>query len=166
MNRIGTVEPMPIRFAAKDVSETRIIVASEMGVAQREHVERSCRGRTTHATLRRMVSKKRRSRPSRKSRSSRGRAGNSYSRSRSKSDIESAGLSGLPVAFAAVARVSRNGRVVTLRHVWSDGVDARIWSAVRNAFGRGAQDIANRIGKPVEVYSMHGNVIAAFEPSR
>jgi hypothetical protein len=37
---------------------------------------------------------------------------------------------------------------------------------VRHAIRRGAQDIANRIGKSVEVYSVHGDVIAAFEPSR
>ncbi len=68
---------------------------------------------------------------------------------RSKADIESAGLSGLPVSFADVARVSRSGRVVTLRHNWRDNTDARIWSTVRRAFARGAGEIADRTGGTV-----------------
>ena len=85
----------------------------------------------------------------------------------SKTQIENAGLSGLPVTFGDVARVSRKHRgVVTLRHVWPENVDARIWSAVRRAAIRGAQEMADRIGRAVEVYNVHGNVIAQIEPSR
>jgi hypothetical protein len=86
--------------------------------------------------------------------------------SRRKSDIENAGLSGMPVAFADVARVSRSKRVVTLRHVWAESCDGRIWSAVRLAVSRGAQDLADSTGRTVEVYSARGHMISAHEPRR
>jgi hypothetical protein len=85
---------------------------------------------------------------------------------RRKADIERAAESGLPVEFSDVARVSRTQRVVTLRHVWPEHGDDRIWSGVRCAFGRGAQKIADRTGKSVEVYSVHGDLISCIEPDR
>ena len=102
-----------------------------------------------------MASKKKRSRRS----SRRSRHGNT------RRDIENAGLSGLPVSFEQIARVSRNKRVVTLRHAWADDVDGRIWSAVRRTFLRGAQKLANETRKSVEVYAKQGWLIEAVEPS-
>ncbi len=80
-----------------------------------------------------------------------------------KTTIENCGLSGLPLTLADVARVSRSRRVATLRHVWSENVDARIWSGVRRAYALGAQALANKIGKSVEVYARDGYMLACFE---
>jgi hypothetical protein len=84
-----------------------------------------------------------------------------------KRQIEAAGLSGLPLTFADVARISRvQPTVIQLRHSWPENVDGRIWSAIRRTLDKGAQRHANAIGKPVEAYNVQGNVIGAYEPDK
>ncbi len=81
-----------------------------------------------------------------------------------KSQIENATRAGLPVDFEDVCRVSRDKRVATLRHVWPENCDARVWSGVHRAYALGAQALANRTGRAVEVYSAHGFQIAHYSP--
>lgn len=76
-----------------------------------------------------------------------------------KRTIINRGLSGLTLDVSDVARTSRNGKVITLRHVWAEDTDARVWDAVHRAFMRGALMLAIRTGKAVEVYSAHGDLI-------
>lgn len=83
-----------------------------------------------------------------------------------KSMIDNRTRSGLPVAFEDVCRVSRDKRVARLRHVWPDNTDGRVWSGIRQAYVRGAQELANRTDKSVEVYNAHGNMLDQFTPER
>lgn len=76
-----------------------------------------------------------------------------------KNTIEMATESGLGVSGLDVARVSRSGRCVTLRHVWPDGTDARVWAGVRRAAWRLAVSEATARGHAVEIYSAHGDML-------
>ena len=76
-----------------------------------------------------------------------------------KKQIENRAESGLTVSGADVARVRRDGRVVTLRHVWRDTDDGRVLAGVRSAWMRLARETAARIGREVEVYSAHGDLL-------
>ena len=83
-----------------------------------------------------------------------------------KKDIESSALSGLPVLFDHVARVSRVCDLVTLKNVWKEGGDARIWAAVKRAALQGAQALANDRRRSIDLYNAEGNLIAEVEPER
>jgi hypothetical protein len=63
-----------------------------------------------------------------------------------------------------VARVSRDSRVITLRHRWPEHVDGRVWDAVSRAFRALAQETADRTGHTVEVYDPRGWMIAQITP--
>lgn len=69
----------------------------------------------------------------------------------SKRDIENAAVSGLSVDGRDVARVSRDGRTVTLRHSWPEGTDGRVWAGVIGAARRLARDVG-----ATEVYAARG----------
>ena len=81
-----------------------------------------------------------------------------------KQRIEDRAIAGLPVNPHAVAAVSRNRRGITLRHVWPEGTDARIWDGVRRAYLRLAKDLANSSKRLIEVYSKHGPMIDVVSP--
>ncbi len=81
-----------------------------------------------------------------------------------KSKIEDCAVSGLPLDGHDVARVGRNGRVVTLRHVWPDNTDARVWDGVRRAAHRLAQETVNRTGRRIDLMSAHGDTLDQFSP--
>jgi hypothetical protein len=81
-----------------------------------------------------------------------------------KARIEDRAIAGLSVDPHAVAAVGRNRRVVTLRHVWSEDVDARVWDGVRRAYRRLAKDLANSTGRMIEVYSKHGFMLDSISP--
>jgi hypothetical protein len=82
-----------------------------------------------------------------------------------KSEIESRGRSGSRIDGSDVATLSRDMRVMTLKHVWSDNADGRVLDTVRRAFMREAHRIADMTGKSVEVYSKHGSMLECVEPS-
>ena len=73
--------------------------------------------------------------------------------------IEDRAISGLKLNGEDVAALSRNGKHLTLRHVWPESVDARVWDGVRRAFMSWAQEIADASGKSVEIYSKHGDLL-------
>lgn len=78
-----------------------------------------------------------------------------------KSEIENRGLSGLPLTAADVATTCRDPRypVMTMRHVWREDCDARIWHAVRRAAVDGLITLADRTGRPAELYAAEGHVL-------
>lgn len=87
----------------------------------------------------------------------------------SKRDIMIAGESGYGpygsrLDFADVARLSRDKRVITLRHVWPDDTDARVWHAISGVVTRRAVEIAEQTGKSVEIYAKEGFQIEQIEP--
>ena len=88
----------------------------------------------------------------------------SSSRTDRKGAIENAAISGLPLSGDAVASLSRDRRVMRLRHVWPDDTDARTWHGVRQAFLNWAQEVANETGKPVEVYAKEGFMLDQVQP--
>jgi hypothetical protein len=63
-----------------------------------------------------------------------------------------------------VARVSRSRKYVTLRHVWPEDVDARVWARIERESLRLCQDIANYTGHAVELYAAEGHVLAQVQP--
>jgi hypothetical protein len=81
-----------------------------------------------------------------------------------KQRIEDRAIAGLPVDPHAVASISRNRRVVTLRHTWPETADARVWDGVRRAYRRLAKDLANSTGRLIEIYSKQGYQIDAIDP--
>jgi hypothetical protein len=81
-----------------------------------------------------------------------------------KARIEDRAIAGLAVDPHAVASVSRNRRVITLRHAWSESADARVWDGVRRAYRRLAKDLANSTGRTTEVYSKQGYMLDAISP--
>lgn len=79
-----------------------------------------------------------------------------------KKDIERRGLAGQRLEASDVARTSRKLRypVMTLRHAWPDRTtDARIWHAVRRAACDGLAALANRTGRPTELYASDGTLL-------
>lgn len=56
-----------------------------------------------------------------------------------------------------VATISKDMRVITLRHVWSN--DKRVWDAVQRAFAEYAREIADATGDLVEIYSKRGDLL-------
>lgn len=88
----------------------------------------------------------------------------SRSRTDGKGDIENRAISGLPLSGKAVASLSRDRRVMRLRHVWPNDTDARTWHGVRQAFLNWAQEVANETGKSVEVYAKEGWMLEQVQP--
>jgi len=87
----------------------------------------------------------------------------------SKRDIMIAGESGYGpygsrLDFADVARVSRDKRAITLRHVWPEDTDARVWHAISRTVTKRAIALANETGRPVEIFSKEGFRIEQVEP--
>lgn len=82
----------------------------------------------------------------------------------SKKAIEDRAISGLRVNGEDVASVNRKYGSLTLRHVWPDNIDARVWDGVRKAYVRLARDLANLSSKRVDVYSKHGDQIDQISP--
>jgi hypothetical protein len=84
----------------------------------------------------------------------------------SKKVIQDRAISGLTIQGSDVASVTKlkGGASITLRHVWPDSTDARVWDGVRRAYVRLARDLANAYGKPVDVYSKHGDQIDQISP--
>lgn len=85
-----------------------------------------------------------------------------------KREIENVGIGGgiggdTRLDGSDVASLGKNN-TITLRHVWPDDTDARVWHAVKSAFMNMARGIAKATGKSVEVYSKHGFMIAQVEP--
>ena len=79
----------------------------------------------------------------------------------SKRDIMIAGESGYGpygsrLHFSDVARLSRDKKVITLRHVWPDNVDARVWHAVSGVVYARALEVAKETGRRVEIFSKEG----------
>lgn len=60
-----------------------------------------------------------------------------------------------------VATVSKDMRVITLRHVWSndDDDDERVWDAVQRALAEYAREIADATGDLVEIYNKRGDLL-------
>jgi hypothetical protein len=81
-----------------------------------------------------------------------------------KDRIEDRAIAGLPIDPHAVAAVSRDRRVITLRHAWPENVDGRVWDGVRRAYQRLAREIANSTGRGVEVYAKQGYMLDAISP--
>lgn len=81
-----------------------------------------------------------------------------------KRDIENATISGIGVDGPDVARLSRNGRVMTLRHSWN-GADGRVIDGVTRAWRAWAERQMQRTGQSVEVYTRGGHCLAQVEPS-
>lgn len=81
-----------------------------------------------------------------------------------KRQLEIRAESGLRLEGRDVARVSRRGDVITLRHRWAEHCDARVWDAVRRAFLHLAQEQANRMGRSVEVYDPRGWLLEQIHP--
>ena len=80
-----------------------------------------------------------------------------------KSAIESAALAGLEIHGGDVARISRSGRVLTMRHRWhDDSIDGRISHAVARAAQRLARAQAAKIGASVEIRSADDFTIAVI----
>lgn len=80
-----------------------------------------------------------------------------------KRTIENCGISSLPLTGADVARKSRDSRTLTLRHVWPESTDARVWHAVSQAYREYARDVARQTGRTVEVYSADGHMLDSIE---
>ncbi|MHB8564707.1 MAG: hypothetical protein ACYDDA_12355 [Acidiferrobacteraceae bacterium] len=81
-----------------------------------------------------------------------------------KRQIENATLSGIGVSGLDVARMSRNGRVMHLRHSWPQSTDGRILDGVRRAWLTMAQRQANHLRRSVEVYTHDGSMLAQVQP--
>jgi hypothetical protein len=62
-----------------------------------------------------------------------------------------------------VARVSRDGTSITLRHCWNDDTDGRVVDAVRRAYMELAREQAERIRKAVQIYDPRGWMIEQVE---
>ena len=85
-------------------------------------------------------------------------------RKKSKKSIHNIGIGGGgSLDLRDVATVSRDKRVVKLRHAWHDP-DGRVWDAISRAYRRGAQDLANKTGKNVEVYTREGDMLGQWHP--
>lgn len=82
-----------------------------------------------------------------------------------KREIENCGIAGTRLDGSDVASLSRDMRVMTLRHRWPEGTDGRVLSVVRSAFMRGAKEIAKTTGKSVEVYAKEGFMLEQVDPS-
>jgi len=82
-----------------------------------------------------------------------------------KAQIENWAVSGMPLSGEDVAVVSRDKRTIKLRHAWPDDTDARIWSGVRQAFMALAGQVANKTGRPVEVYTKDGVMLEQVSPA-
>ena len=65
---------------------------------------------------------------------------------------------------ADVARVSRDRRVVTLRHVWPDDTDARVWHGVEQAAYTLAREVVRRTGRPVSILTAEGWCVDQVTP--
>jgi hypothetical protein len=78
--------------------------------------------------------------------------------------IENAAAYGGRLNGSDVARVSRSGGSVTLRHVWPDNCDARVWDGVSRAARRLAEETAARTGKQVCLQLPNGSVIDYIDP--
>jgi len=76
-----------------------------------------------------------------------------------KSQIISCARLGIKLDGSDVARVSRNGRAITLRHSWSTSTDASVWYAVQTAYTQLAREMAAKIDYPIDVYSSDNNQI-------
>ena len=83
-----------------------------------------------------------------------------------KREIENVGRAGGGARLdgADVATVNYKRGTVTLRHVWPDGTDARVWSAVSAAAWALAKQTAKALNKPVEIYSKHGDMLDQIDP--
>lgn len=86
-----------------------------------------------------------------------------------KRDIQIAGESGYgpngtTIAFRDVARLSRDRRVITLRHVWPDDTDARVWHAVSTVVYRRAREVAAETKRAVTIYAKEGWTIEVIHP--
>jgi hypothetical protein len=73
-----------------------------------------------------------------------------------KTEIEGRAISGQRLQGQDVARLSRDRKIMRLRHVWPEGTDGRVWAGVRRAFMAWAHEIADQTGKPVEIYAKEG----------
>jgi hypothetical protein len=82
----------------------------------------------------------------------------------SKKIIEDRAISGLSLQGEDVATVGRKYASLTLRHVWSDNVDGRVWDGIRKAYTRLARDLANSLGRRIDVYSKRGDQIDQISP--
>jgi hypothetical protein len=76
-----------------------------------------------------------------------------------KREIEAQALSGLPLRAHDVVRVSRDRRSVTLRHVWPESTDGRVWDGVRRCAIAHADRIVQVTGRSVEVYASNGTLL-------
>lgn len=79
-------------------------------------------------------------------------------------DVYRAAISGLPLDLADVATVNAERGVITLRHVWPEDVDGRVWSAILRCATREAERIAPAAkGGTVEIYAAEGHVVATVD---
>jgi hypothetical protein len=83
--------------------------------------------------------------------------------STSKQQIIDAGISGLPIKGEDVASLNPKG-YLTLRHAWPDDLDGRAWHAIKRAYVRYGQTIADATGKTIPVLSKQGWQIDEIEP--
>ena len=81
-----------------------------------------------------------------------------------KREIENRAIAGLPLYGCDVARVRRDARVITLRHVWGERVDGRVLDGVRRAYLTLARALAHRTGRSVEVYAAQGFMLDQIDP--
>ena len=81
-----------------------------------------------------------------------------------KREIENRALAGLPLYGSDIARVRRDARVITLRHVWGERVDGRALDGVRRAYRTLARALARRTGRSVEVYASQGFMLDQIDP--
>lgn len=63
-----------------------------------------------------------------------------------------------------VARISRDKRVITMRHVWNDRTDARAWDVIRRELHTTACELARRTRNAVSVYAKDGHMIDHVYP--
>jgi hypothetical protein len=75
----------------------------------------------------------------------------------SKSQIENAAVSGLPLTCADVASVDAKRGVITLRHAWAEDCDARIWHGVIGPVRAEARRMADATGRAVEGHGDMGD---------
>ena len=61
-------------------------------------------------------------------------------------------------------KITPRGAVMTLRHVWPEGIDGRISDAVHKAINARGAILATAIGRPVEAYAREGWQWGAWEP--
>ena len=83
-----------------------------------------------------------------------------------KRQVVNCGISGLALEGSDVVRVKRGskGSVLVQRHRWSESDDGRALSAVSRA-GKGlAQEIADRTGRSVEIYTRDGHMLYQIHP--